>query len=360
MKKYIVEKEAILHNLSVLTKKAGEVPMWAVLKGDGYGLGLVPMAELCLQAGVHHFAVTELSEVETLRQMAPEAQILLLRPTTDEQELSRLLAADGIATVASLQDAAALNSLSIQKDVIAAVHVKIDTGMGRYGFLPQELQDILSVYRNHDHLAVSGIYTHFPCAFCSGKATYRQYDAFRKTVLAIAESGIEPGAAHCCNSNAFLRYSDLKMEGVRVGSALLGRVVYKKNLRRVGKCEATVEQVRWLPKGHTTGYGSAWQAKRPTQIAVIPVGWYHGFSAEYGNDIFRFRDCLRQMFTAMKRMIFKKKLYITINGKACPVLGHVGMLHTVCDVTKANCQPGDLATLDINPLQLHGMEIQFR
>ncbi len=360
MKAYIVEKEAILHNLSVLTKKAGDVPLWAVLKGNGYGLGLVPMAELCIEAGVHHFAVTELDEVEALRQLAPQAQILLLRPTTDENELSRLLAADGIATVGSVQDAAALNALAIQKDVIAPVHVKIDTGMGRYGFLPEELQDILSVYRRHDHLAVSGIYTHFPCAFCSGKATYRQYEAFRQTIVSIAEAGIEPGAAHCCNSNAFMRYSDLKMEGVRVGSALLGRVAAKKNLRRVGRCEATVEQVRWLPKGHATGYGSAWQAKRPTQIAVIPVGWYHGFSAQYGNDISRFRDCLRQVFSALKHMVFPKKLYVSINGKACPVLGHVGMLHTVCDVTKVTCQPGDTAILDINPLQLHGMEIKFQ
>ena len=360
MKKYVVEKEAILHNLSVLTKKAGKVPLWAVLKGNGYGLGLAPMAELCLQAGVHHFAVTEVEELEILRKLAPQAQILLLRPTTDENELNRLLDADGIATVGSLQDAAAINGLATKRGTVAAVHVKIDTGMGRYGFLPDDLQDILSVYRSHDHLAVSGIYTHFPCAFCSGKTTYAQYETFRKTVLAIAEAGVEPGAAHCCNSNAFLRYSDLKMDGVRIGSALLGRVAVKKNLRRVGRCEATVEQVRWLPKGHATGYGSAWRARRPTQIAVIPVGWYHGFAAEYGNDIFRFRDCLRQAFTALKRMIFKKKIYITVNGKVCPVLGHVGMLHTVCDVTKVGCRPGDPAVLDINPLQLHGMDVDFR
>ena len=109
MKSYIVEKDAILHNLNILLKKAGEVPLWAVLKGDGYGLGLKPMAELCLEAGVRHFAVTELSEAETLRQMAPQAQILLLRPTTDEGELTRLLEADAIATIGSLQDAAALN-----------------------------------------------------------------------------------------------------------------------------------------------------------------------------------------------------------------------------------------------------------
>ena len=80
------------------------------------------------------------------------------------------------------------------------------------------------------------------------------------------------------------------MEGVRLGSALLGRVLTKSNLRRVGRCEATIDELRWLPAGHSTGYGAAWRAKKPTQIAVISVGWYHGFTNEYGRDIFRFRD----------------------------------------------------------------------
>ena len=92
---------------------------------------------------------------------------------------------------------------------------------------------------------------------------------------------------------------------------------------------------------------------------MLPVGWYHGFTVEYGNDIFRFRDCLRQAVGAVKRMIFGKKIYVSINGKKCPVLGHVGMLHTVVDVTKAHVKPGDKAELEINPLQVRGMEIVF-
>lgn len=360
MKKFIVEKEAILHNLNVLTKKAKEVPLWAVLKGNGYGLGLEPMAKLCLEAGVHHFAVTEVADAEVLRKLTPQGQILLLRPTADREELTRLLEADVIATIGSVQDATALNALAVEKGLVANVHVKVDTGMGRYGFLPSEVSDILSVYRCYDHLSVSGIYTHFSCAFCSGKITFAQAEEFRSVLDAIAEAGVEPGAAHCCNSNAFLRWPELKMGGVRVGSAILGRVNASKKLRRVGRCEVTVEQLRWLPKGHATGYGSAWRAKRPTQIAVLPVGWYHGFGAEYGNDIFRFRDCLRQMFGAMKHMVFPKKLYVSVNGRSCPVLGHVGMLHTVVDVTKVTCRVGDTAVLDINPLQLHGMDIEFQ
>jgi len=120
-----------------------------------------------------------------------------------------------------------------------------------------------------------------------------------------------------------------------------------------------VDELRWLPKGHTCGYGAGWRARKPTRIAVIPVGWYHGFTAEQGNDLFRFRDCLRQAAGAIRRMIFRKRIYVSIGGKKCPVLGHVGMLHTVCDVTGVNCRLGDIATLEINPTMVRGMEIRF-
>lgn len=360
VKSYIVEKDAILHNLDVLQKKAAGTPVWAVLKGNGYGLGVKPMAELCWSREIRRFAVTEVKEAEQIRELYQDAQILMLRPTTDQNELRRLLELDVIATVGSTEDAAALNSLAAQQNLVAEVHVKIDTGMGRYGFLPEELEKILSVYRYNDHIAVSGIYTHFHTAFGKPKITTAQAERFQQVVKSIAAAGVETGAPHCCNSAAFLRWPDLKMEGVRLGSALLGRVLTKSNLRRVGWCEATVDEIRWLPAGHSTGYGAAWTAKKPTQIAVISVGWYHGFTNEYGHDIFRFRDCLRDALRAVRCMIFKKKIYVSINGKKCPVLGHVGMLHTVCDVTKVNCKPGDQAILEISPLQVRGMDVQFR
>ena len=360
MKTYIVETDAIRHNLDVLLKKAGKTPVWAVLKGNGYGLGVSPMAALCWEKGVRRFAVTELDEAQIIREQYKDAQILMLRPTADQGELNRLLDLDVIATIGSSEDAAALNSLAAQRELVAEVHVKIDTGMGRYGFLPEELEKILSVYRYNDHIAVSGIYTHFHTAFAKAKHTFAQTEAFRQVIQAITDAGIEPGAAHCCNSTAFLRWPELKMDGVRVGSALLGRVPVRAGLRRVGWCETTVEQLRWLPAGHTTGYGAAWRAKKPTQVAVLPVGWYHGFTNEYGHDIFRVRDCLRSALSALKAMVLRKKITVSINGKKCAVLGHVGMLHMVCDVTRVPCKPGDKAILEISPLQVRGMEIQFQ
>ena len=360
MKAYCVETAAIRYNLEKLTRLAGKTPIWAVLKGNGYGLGTGEMAKLCHEAGIRRFCVTEISEAMDIRMQFAQAEILMLRPTTDLGELQQMLDLDVIATISCSAEAAALNSLAGQRGTVAEVHVKVDTGMGRYGFMPHDTEKILSVYLHNDNLAVSGIYTHFHSAFCNENSVFAQAETFKGVLNALIKAGVDPGAAHCCNSAAFLRWPELHMGGVRLGSALLGRVLVKADLRRVGRCEATVDEIRWLPTGHSTGYGAAWKAKKPTRTAVIPVGWYHGFAVSYGDDIFRIRDCIRAMLRALKNMLRRKKLYVRINGSLCPVLGHVGMLHTVCDITKANCSVGDTAILDINPLQVRGMEIRYQ
>ena len=126
-------------------------------------------------------------------------------------------------------------------------------------------------------------------------------------------------------------------------------------LKRVGYCETQVEELKWLPKGHTTGYGAGWKAKRPTRVAILPVCWYNGFGCEMGNDLFRFRDCLRRIAASLRVMLFGKAYYVTINGKRCKVLGHIGMLHTAADVSGIQCSLGDMVRVEINPL-MQGMQ----
>ena len=168
--------------------------------------------------------------------------------------------------------------------------------------------------------------------------------------------------AHMLNSAGLLKYPEYAMDGVRVGSAILGRVSVRGNwgLAHIGECQATIEELRWLPKGHSCGYGAGWTAKKPTRVAVFSVGWYHGFGVEMGNDLFRFRDCLRGVLRNLKQMVFKKHIYVTVNGKKCRVLGHIGMLHTCVDVTKLPCAVGDTAVFDIKPLLLKGIEVVYR
>lgn len=363
MKAYVVDSAAVHGNLQALQARAGSAVLWAVLKGDGYGLGLLPMAAICREAGVGHFAVTEVQEVRALRESGfSDAQILMLRPTAEQDELTQLLQLGAILTVSSQNDATVLNGLAEKLGVQAQVHVKIDTGMGRYGFLPDEMDQLIPIFKYMDHLHVTDIYTHLHSAFCNKKATLAQAEAFQSVLDRLHAEGCETGMAHMLNSAGLLKYPQYAMDGVRVGSAILGRVSVRGNfgLTRVGECQATVEELRWLPKGHTCGYGAAWTARRPTRVAVLSVGWYHGFGCEMGNDIFRPRDCLRKIFSGLKGLIIHRSIYVTVNGKRCRVLGHIGMLHTVCDVTSISCSLGDKAVVNINPLMLKGMDVVWR
>ena len=363
MKAYIVESADVRKNLENIKKRAGSAAVIAVLKGNGYGLGLLEMASVCRDAGITRFAVTEIGEVRALREAGYEQeQILMLRPTADSDEIHQLLDLNATLTVSSQDDAAALNGIATQRGAIAEAHIKIDTGMGRYGFLPNELDKILSVYSYMDSIAVTGIYTHLHSAFCNKKQTYQQSADFQTVLKAITAAGYETGLAHISNSAALLRFPDLTMGAVRIGSAILGRLSFKGSygLKRVGACEASIEELRWLPKGHTCGYGAAWKARKPTRVAVLSVGWYHGFGCEMGNDIFRPRDCLRKILSGFKGLFLRKAIYVTVNGKRCRVLGHIGMLHTVCDVTDVKCSLGDKAVLNINPLMLKGMDVVWR
>ena len=180
MKAYVVDSAAVRSNLQQLQTRAGSAVLWAVLKGDGYGLGLLPMAAICREAGVTHFAVTEVSEVSRLRAGGfADASILMLRPTSEQDELRQLLQLGASLTVSSQNDAAVLNGVAQELGVQAEVHVKIDTGMGRYGFLPDELDQLLPIFRYMPGLHVTGIYTHLHSAFCSQKATIAQAEAFQ-------------------------------------------------------------------------------------------------------------------------------------------------------------------------------------
>ena len=230
MKAYVVEKDALVQNIQAIRRFAGSTPIWGVLKGNGYGIGLVPFARLLYDNGIDRFAVTEIKEAELLRENFPDAPVLMLRSTADPTEINELLDLDVILTVGSYETAVAVNGIAAQRATVAEVHVAIDTGMGRYGFTPEESDKIISIYEYMKNLAISGIFTHFHSSFCSEKATKQQYEQFTAVIRRLQSAGYETGMAHCCNSHAFVRHPEMHMDGVRVGSAFLGRLSFKDRL----------------------------------------------------------------------------------------------------------------------------------
>lgn len=361
MTTYEVSRETLAQNLWQLKKLAGKTPIWAVVKGNGYGIGTLALAEAADEAGITRFCVTQVEDAELLRENGfRDAQILMLRQVSDRESLHRLLDARAILTVGSRASAELLNQLARERADVAQVHLKIDTGMGRFGFLPEETDAVLSLYREMKHLAFCGIYTHFDCAFQDEARTQQEFAAFRGVVETLCSAGVEPGVVHCCNSAAFLKYPQMHLGGVRLGSALLGRVAVPSRLRPVGFVKTQIDEVRTLPKGHSTGYGALWTAKRETEVAILPVGWYHGFNVSCQPDMSRRGTCLHAALGNLRRALRPQRVCVEIAGKQCPVLGAIGMLHCAVDVTGLGCRVGDTAILPMNPLHRNGIPVVVR
>ena len=152
------------------------------------------------------------------------------------------------------------------------------------------------------------------------------------------------------------------MDGVRVGSAFLGRLNFKDKLglKKIGYVECTVEEMRWIPKGQTVGYSAGFKAKSQLRTAVIGIGYYNGFAMLRQNDLFRFRDSILGILHHIKNIFFPHKILVNVNGQKCRILGHVGMVHAVVDVTDIDCAVGDKVIAAVNPLMVKGLRVQYR
>lgn len=361
MTTYEVCRDDLAYNLQTLKKMAGDTPIWAVIKGNGYGIGALPLAKAAAEVGITRFCVTQVQEAELLRANGfSDAQILMLRQVQNQEEIHRLLDCRAIFTVGSQESAALLNQVAREQADIAQVHLKIDTGMGRFGFLPEEAPALPALYQEMSHLSFCGIFTHFDSAFQNEARTRAQFAAFHGVVNSLCQAGIVPGDVHCCNSAAFLQYPEMHCDGVRLGSALLGRVAIPNALHSVGVVKTQIDEVHHLPKGHSTGYGALWTAKRDTTVAIIPVGWYHGFNVSCQPDMTHNTTCLRAALGNVKRALRPQRVWVEIGGRRCPVVGAIGMLHCAVDVTGLTCRPGDEVLLQINPLHRNDIPVVFR
>lgn len=353
MKTLLVETGKIRANLETVRQQAGEAQVIAVLKANAYGLGMPEMAGLCREAGIRRFAVTEPGDALRLRECGfSEEEILVLRSTANEEDIRCILQAGATATVGSYDAALALNGLAESQGVQCDIHIKVDTGMGRYGFLPTELDRILSIYRYLTSLTVTGTYTHYANAFRSVKKTQEQLDAFTAVVEKIRAAGFDPGMLHASNSEALFGCKMPSLDAVRIGSALGGRVIARGDhgLQRTGQLQCQISEIRWLPSGATVGYGSAYTTRHPTRVAVIPVGSADGFMLEKARMLTAPKVCLRAACSDLLAIVRRRRPTVLIGGKRAPIIGHVGVNHTTVDVTDIDCAPGDIVLLEVAPL----------
>ena len=361
MKSLIINKQDLKHNIEVVKKyaetnmpddKGNKVKIIAVVKANGYGLGIVEFTKILIDNGLDFFAVATIDEALKLRQAGIKQDILMLSSTAIEEDVKILVENNIILTIGSKEAAETANRIGKELNKKVRAHLKIDTGFGRYGFVYSDRDKMVEVLKNLTNVKIEGTFTHFSIAFYNkDEYTKMQFKRFIDCVEVLKMNEIETGMLHVCNSSAFVKFPSMHLNAVRIGSCFLGRLAFPTNLgfKKVGFLKANVSEIKVLPKGFNVGYGNAYTTKKETKVAIIPVGYMDGINIETGRDMFRPIDKLRYIIRDIKDAFKDKNIYVTINNQRCRVLGIIGTFHMTVDITGKDVNINDEIIFKVNP-----------
>ena len=307
-----IDLAALRANVRAIKDFVGpRVEMFAVVKANAYGHGAVEVAKAALAAGATRLAVHRVGEGIELREAGIDAPILLLgyAPLSAAALVARYRLTPTVITREFAE------ALAAYVDEPLPVHIKVDTGMGRYGLLPEEVVDFARALDAMPHIVIEGVYTHFATADEADPSYMRrQFGIFRDVLAALDAAGIHPMLRHACNSAATFAFPEAHLDAVRPGIALYGMLPSDAwappvPLRPVLTLKSLVARVRTLPAGSSIGYGRTFVTEKPTRVALVPIGYGDGY-----------------------HRILSNRGEVLIRGRRARVLGRVSMDQIVVDV----------------------------
>lgn len=353
MKKVEISKSDLKNNLDIIKSKlSAENKIIAVVKANGMGLGLVEYSKFLIDNQVDILAVANSYEAIKLRENEVKSPILMLTPVNEYNELKELINKNIILTVDNKNNISLIESIANELNRKVEVHVKIDTGFARYGFLYDDIKNIIDSISNLNMIQIKGVYTHFSNPK-DEKWTKLQFSRFLNVIEELSKNNITFEIKHCCASTAFLKYPEMILDAIRVGSVLQGRTISNINgLKKIGICKTIVNEIKDVPKGYNISYTNTYKTKKDTKIAVIPVGYMDGFNRNNLRDDFSFKNNIISVFMELKKIFKENSLKVSINDNSYKVIGRLGMYHSIIDITDSdNIKVGDEVILDMKPLQ---------
>jgi len=324
-----IDLPALHHNLSqALSYSQDNHRLLAVVKADAYGHGALEVTKALQSFGINFFAVATLEEALALRHAGISDRLLVLGSCFSGQEKA-FIDYDLRPTLLDADTAIRLHDEAIRQKRQITVHLKVDSGMGRVGFLPDQLRDFLPRLSQLDGVLVEGFMSHLACADELGSTvTQAQLKMFRQLLQSVREAGISPSEIHLNNSAGLSSKQCPECTMSRPGIMLYGGLPSAEfseqlDLRPVMHLRSRIAQIRKLPTGSGISYGHTYHADADMQVAVLPIGYADGYNRLFGN-------CGRGI----------------LRGQFVPVVGRVCMDWIMLDVTKVvDVKVGECITL---------------
>lgn len=359
MKSVVINKEDLRHNIMKIKEYANKnlpddngnkVKIIAVVKSNGYGLGIIEYTKFLIDNGIDFFAVSTIEEAIKIRNAGIKEKLLMLSSTSIEEEIRTLINNDIVLTIGSKESCEIANKIGKELNKKIKVHVKIDTGFGRYGFVYSNREEMIKELKVAENLKIEGTFTHFSNAYYDDKYTKLQFERFISCIEVLKMNEIQTGMLHVCNTSAFIKFSNMHLNAVRIGSAFTGRISFNNSmgLKKIGYLKSNITEIKELPEKFNVGYSNVYKTRKKTKVAIIPCGYIDGVNIQTGKDMLRIIDKLRYLAEDIKSLFKKQKIYVNIKGQMCPILGRIGTYHVTVDITGKNVNIGDEVVFNSN------------
>lgn len=324
-----LDKKAIKNNYLIfksLLKK--DTILMSVVKSNAYGHGLVPFAKEVVKLGVNFLGVDSFEEALELRSAGIKTRILVFGYTSPAYFKDAQVKNISV-TISSFENLEALQKIKpYKKNKKLKVHIKADTGLGRQGFLIDDLERVLSILNKTKNVEVEGVYSHLAVGEDLSGLKYTMSQASKLGVWhhSFEKAGYKP-LKHICASSAAMFFPELHFDMVRVGIGMYGLWSSKETKKTFEKkyhlipvlsWKTIITEIKSLPKGSKIGYDLTEELKRNSDLAVIPIGYWHGYP----------------------RALSGKGLF-NVKGKKVKLIGRVSMDMIVIDVTGLKAKAGD-------------------
>lgn len=316
-----IDRDAIAHNYRQIKKNIPKYTgIMAVVKADAYGHGAIEIAQILEKEGVDYLAVAIAAEGAQLRDIGIKTPILVLG-YTPATSVGVLIENDLTQTIFSYEMAKYISYEASKLDKKVKIHIKVDTGMGRIGFLPHptSIEEIVEINKL-PNIEIEGIYTHFSSADEEDKTyTRKQNSVFNGFLKELGQVDIDAPIIHVANSAAIIMHKYTHSNMVRLGISLYGHYPsesvksYPVGLVPAMSLKSQVVHIKEVPKGQPIGYNRKYTTKDVTKIATIPIGYADGYSRGLSN-----------------------KGRVLIRGEYAPIIGNICMDQFMVDVTHIN------------------------